>query len=129
MTRVVKKTVERQNLEKFAMLSFDFDSYKINNRAEKMIDLIGESITNDASGVTVNGYCDSTGTVDYNQALSESRAQEAIKALRAATHIPANVNVEGYGIKDPKFPNRLAEGRMLNRRVEVDIQKSNRQIN
>ncbi len=129
MTRIVEKTVEKANLEKYAMLSFDFDSYKITDRAEKMIDLIGESITNNANGVKVIGYCDSTGTIDYNQALSESRAQEAVKALRSVSRIPANVVVTGEGIKDPKFPNDIAEGRMLNRRVEVDIQKTSRPIN
>ncbi|MFI5263583.1 MAG: OmpA family protein [Candidatus Kapaibacterium sp.] len=129
MTRIVQKTVEKENLEKYGMLSFDFDSYKINDRAEKMINLIGESITNDANGVKVTGYCDSTGTVDYNQALSESRAQEAMKVLRSNSRIPANVVVTGEGIKDPKFPNGIAEGRMLNRRVEVDIQKTSRPIN
>jgi len=30
MTRVVKKTVEHANLEKYAMLSFDFDKSEVN---------------------------------------------------------------------------------------------------
>jgi outer membrane protein OmpA-like peptidoglycan-associated protein len=125
MTRVVKKTVERANLEKYAMLSFDFDKSEVNPHAQKMINLIGESITLEANGVNVSGYCDNTGADDYNQALSEARAQEAVKALRAATRLPANINVTGHGKRDPKFVNELPEGRMLNRRVEVEIQKLN----
>jgi outer membrane protein OmpA-like peptidoglycan-associated protein len=126
MTRIVRKTVEHDNLEKYAMLSFDFDKSEVNDRAKAMIGLIGESITKDASGVTIKGYCDVTGAVDYNQALSEARAAEAAKALRAVTKLPANTTVNGFGKNNFKFENELPEGRMLNRRVEVDIQKSNR---
>lgn len=126
MTRVVKKTVDHANLEKYAMLSFDFDKSEVNERAQKMINLIGESITVEANGVSVNGFCDNTGADDYNQALSEARAQAAIVALRAASRLPANTAVNGHGKRDPKFVNELPEGRMLNRRVEVEIQKSNR---
>jgi outer membrane protein OmpA-like peptidoglycan-associated protein len=125
MTRVVKKTVEHANLEKYAMLSFDFDKSEVNERAQKMINLIGESITVEANGVGVSGFCDNTGADDYNQALSEARAAAAADALRKATRLPANTNVGGHGKRDPKFVNELPEGRMLNRRVEVEIQKSN----
>lgn len=124
MTRIVKKTVEHADLEKYAMLSFDFDKSEVNERAQKMINLIGESITVNANGLSVSGYCDNTGTDDYNQALSEARAQSAVTALRAATRLPANTNVAAHGKRDPKFVNELPEGRMLNRRVEVDIQKT-----
>ncbi|MDP4220130.1 MAG: OmpA family protein [Bacteroidota bacterium] len=126
MTRVVKKTVEHANLEKYAMLSFDFDRSEVNERAQKMINLIGESVTMDANGLNVSGFCDNTGTDEYNQALSEARAQSAVAALRSATRLPANTNVNAHGKRDPKFVNELPEGRMLNRRVEVDISKSNK---
>jgi outer membrane protein OmpA-like peptidoglycan-associated protein len=126
LTRVVKKTVEHANLEKYAMLSFDFDKSEVNERAQKMINLIGESITVDANGIGVSGFCDNTGADDYNQALSEARAAAAADALRKAARLPANTNVSGHGKRDPKFVNELPEGRMLNRRVEVDITKSNK---
>jgi outer membrane protein OmpA-like peptidoglycan-associated protein len=123
-THIVRKTVDNDELEKYAMLSFDFDRSFVNDRAERMIALIGESINRDATGVNINGFCDNTGTVEYNQALSEARAQKAADALRAAARMPANVTVTGHGLNDPKFPNDLPEGRQLNRRVEVDIAKS-----
>jgi len=126
MTQVVTRTVDRENLEKFAMLSFDFDRAEINQRAQQMLSLIGESISRDATGVTVSGYCDNTGTDEYNQALSEARANSAVTALRSQTRLPANTNVRGYGERDPKFNNDLPEGRQLNRRVEFTIEKSSR---
>ena len=106
------------------MLSFDFDRADINPRARQMLDLIGESINAGATGVKIDGYCDSTGTREYNQTLSEARANAAVTALRTMTSLPANVTAEGHGIDDPKFPNDLPEGRQLNRRVEFTIQKN-----
>ncbi len=124
LTRIEAKTVDRNNLEKYAMLSFDFDRADINPRARQMLELIGESISGGATGVRIDGYCDSTGTREYNQTLSEARANGAITALRSMTSLPANVSVQGHGIDDPKFPNSLPEGRQLNRRVEFTIEKS-----
>ncbi len=123
-TQIKAKTVDRNNLEKYAMLSFDFDKADINPRARQMLDLIGESISAGATGVKIDGYCDSTGTAEYNQTLSEARANGAITALRTMTSLPANVRAQGHGINDPKFPNDLPEGRQLNRRVEFTIEKS-----
>ena len=126
MTRVVNRTVDRENLEKYGMLSFDFNVADINPRAHLMLDLISESISRDANGLTVNGYCDSTGSAEYNQALSEQRANTAVTTLRGMTKLPANTNVQGYGLREPKFDNTLPEGRQLNRRVEIVIEKSSK---
>lgn len=123
-TRVVPKTVSRDNLEKFAMLSFDFDRADINARARQMLSLISESISRDATGVRIDGYCDQTGTAEYNQTLSEARANAAVTALRSMTTLPANVTVHGHGFRDLRFDNNLPEGRQLDRRVEFTIEKS-----
>jgi outer membrane protein OmpA-like peptidoglycan-associated protein len=124
MTRVVKNTSDESYLEKYAMLSFDFDRSLVNDRAEKMMKVISESINRDALGVNINGYCDITGTDEYNQALSERRANSAASILQTMAKMPANVSVAGHGRANPKFSNDLPEGRQLNRRVEVEIQKS-----
>jgi len=124
MTRVVRSAKDEQFLEKYAMLSFDFDSAKLTDPSEKMVSLIGESINRDALGVKINGFCDMTGTDEYNQALSERRAQAASNVLSQAARMPSSLNVAAHGENDPKFTNDLPEGRQLNRRVEVEIQKS-----
>ena len=125
-TTTIKRstTKNEQHLERYAMLSFDFDSAIVNDHAQKMLSLIRESINKDARAVRIKGYCDITGTDEYNQALSERRANSAADALRASGTMPTDVAVEGHGRQDPKFPNDLPEGRQLNRRVEIDIAKS-----
>ncbi len=124
LTRITAKTVGRDNLERYGMLSFDFDKAEINQRARQMLELISESISREATGLQIDGYCDSTGTVPYNQSLSEARANSAVTTLRSMTSLPSNVTVHGHGVRDPKFPNDLPEGRQLNRRVEFTIEKS-----
>ena len=123
-TRIVPRTVDRENLERYAMLSFDFDRADINQRARQMLQLISESISRDATGVKIDGFCDSTGTDEYNQQLSEARAAAAATALRSMTTLPPNVQVHGHGEQNPKFSNDLPEGRQLNRRVEFTVEKS-----
>jgi outer membrane protein OmpA-like peptidoglycan-associated protein len=124
MTRIVPATIERSNLEKFAMLYFDFDRADINEHARQMLELISESISRDARVVKIDGFTDFTGSEEYNQDLSEARANSAATYIRAMTTLPAATNVTGHGERDPKFNNDLPEGRQLNRRCEFTIEKS-----
>jgi outer membrane protein OmpA-like peptidoglycan-associated protein len=71
--------------------------------------------------IIVEGHTDSTGTDAYNQRLSEQRAGNVADYL-IDRGVPArNVVVYGYGESDPKSSNDTAEGRQINRRVEIHI--------
>ncbi len=71
--------------------------------------------------VRIAGYTDSTGTADYNLALSNRRAA-AVRNYLQSHGISANrlVNI-GYGEKDPVASNATAQGRAKNRRVEINL--------
>ena len=72
--------------------------------------------------IIVEGHTDSTGGDAYNQRLSEQRAG-AVADYLIDRRVPAdNVIVYGYGEMRPKASNDTAEGRQLNRRVEIRIQ-------
>jgi outer membrane protein OmpA-like peptidoglycan-associated protein len=71
--------------------------------------------------VAIQGYTDSVGSEDYNQALSERRA-ESVKAYLTAQGIGATRLVaSGKGRSEPVADNDSAAGRQQNRRVEVVI--------
>lgn len=71
--------------------------------------------------VAIQGYTDSVGDEDYNQMLSERRA-ESVKAYLTAQGIGATrLIVSGKGRSDPVADNYTAAGRQQNRRVEVVI--------
>lgn len=69
----------------------------------------------------IEGFTDSTGTVEYNQRLSERRAQSVRDALVAKGVDASRLMTRGYGVAFPVAGNETAEGRQRNRRVEVII--------
>ncbi len=71
--------------------------------------------------VTVEGHTDSTGSHEYNQALSERRARAVHDLLVRGGVPPARLSVKGYGETDPIQDNSTPEGRAANRRVQLEI--------
>jgi outer membrane protein OmpA-like peptidoglycan-associated protein len=71
--------------------------------------------------VAIEGYTDSIGGDDYNQALSQRRA-ESVKAFLVRGGIDSGrVTASGMGKSDPVAGNDSAMGRQQNRRVAVII--------
>ncbi len=71
--------------------------------------------------VDIQGYTDSVGTRDYNQSLSERRAN-SVKSYLAGQGIGSTrLSASGRGPSDPVADNDSAAGRQQNRRVEVVI--------
>jgi outer membrane protein OmpA-like peptidoglycan-associated protein len=69
----------------------------------------------------VEGHTDSTGTDEYNQKLSERRA-EAVASYLSENNIPSgNITSRGFGKDNPVATNDTAEGRQQNRRVEMVV--------
>lgn len=76
---------------------------------------------NPDTDIKVIGYTGNTGAVDYNQTLSEKRAQSVYNYLTQQGVSTSRMEFEGKGIHDPVADNTTAEGRSLNRRVEILI--------
>lgn len=71
--------------------------------------------------VAIEGYTDSVGSEDYNQRLSERRA-DSVKSYLARQGIGSiRLSAAGKGKSDPVADNDNASGRQQNRRVEVII--------
>ncbi len=71
--------------------------------------------------ITVVGHTDNTGSNGLNQNLSESRAQ-AVRVLMLDKGVPADsIAIVGLGEAQPVADNDSADGRALNRRVEMKI--------
>jgi len=75
----------------------------------------------DKTIIVVSGHTDSKGSVDYNQALSERRADSVAEYLLDQGVVVARLETIGFGEANPLADNATAEGRSLNRRVELSL--------
>jgi outer membrane protein OmpA-like peptidoglycan-associated protein len=69
--------------------------------------------------VAIEGHTDSIGSDDYNQQLSERRAQAVRDYFVQQGINSATVEARGYGKTEPIATNDTPEGRQQNRRVEL----------
>ena len=105
-------------------VTFATGSSTINQTFRNTLDRVAESLTQyPDSLVDVYGYTDSTGSEAFNQRLSEDRAQAVANYLSSRGVAAARIRSQGFG-EDPRYfvgDNATAEGRALNRRVEIKI--------
>lgn len=108
---------------------FDFNQATLKPDArEKLSKLAGILLAYPgAYRIQIEGHTDSVGSQDYNQKLSEDRA-EAVHAYLIGVALSADsmVGVRGFGKIRPVATNDTPEGRQTNRRVEIvisDIEK------
>lgn len=110
------------------MVTFDSDvlfplnsSYLTDDAKGEIDKLINLLVSYPNASLIVDGHTDATGTEEYNQWLSEKRA-ESVKNYMADHGVNANrITINGYGQSKPVASNSTAEGRQQNRRVEVTI--------
>jgi outer membrane protein OmpA-like peptidoglycan-associated protein len=72
----------------------------------------------------IAAYTDSLGDVTVNQSLSDQRAQAVYDALTAQGIAAARLQQQGAGAADPLASNATPEGRVENRRVEIEFQRA-----
>jgi OOP family OmpA-OmpF porin len=71
--------------------------------------------------VTLEGHTDSVGSVEYNQRLSERRANAVRQYLIEKGIASSRIRVVGYGKLRPIADNKTDDGRAINRRVEFEV--------
>lgn len=87
-------------------------------------------ISNPTMDVTIMGHTDNQGSLELNQRLSQSRAQEVANFLQLQNVSPAQFkDVLGKNYSEPIAENSTAAGRAANRRVEVYMYASTKMIN
>lgn len=101
---------------------FDVNQTALKAAAKTNIESLATSLKNNPETVvTIVGHTDATGTDEYNQKLSERRA-EAVKSYAIAQGISGSrLNTQGRGETEPIEDNATEDGRSKNRRVEIVI--------
>ncbi len=101
---------------------FDFNKYTLKPEArERLARISGIVLAYPDLKLQIEGYTDSIGSDEYNQTLSEKRAESVRDYLVSSGVSMNNVAAEGLGKADPVADNSTASGRKLNRRVEMIV--------
>ena len=101
-------------------ITFAFDQYELTPEAKIGLDENLERLSSQPDlSVVIQGHTDSIGTEDYNQKLSEQRAQAVYEYFISKGVSPERMQTVGYGESRPVTDNSSAEGRALNRRTEI----------
>lgn len=108
---------------------FDSGSAQLKSGGMRHIDKL-VTLLNDhpERNLLIEGHTDSVGSDQFNQELSEQRAQAVREALVSRGINFNRVQIRGYGETYPLVSNNSAVGRQQNRRVEIVISDDNGQV-
>ncbi|PWV78901.1 OmpA family protein [Halomonas sp. A11-A] len=103
-------------------VTFGFDSSELTMSARNALNDVASILTQYTdTRVNIAGHTDSTGNADYNQRLSERRAESVGNYLAQAGVSRNRLYMTGYGQTQPVASNATEEGRAQNRRVEITL--------
>jgi outer membrane protein OmpA-like peptidoglycan-associated protein len=101
---------------------FDFNKYTLKPEArERLARISGIVLAYPDLKLEIDGYTDAIGSDEYNQTLSDKRAEAVRDYLVTSGVSMNNVAARGLGKADPIADNTTAAGRKLNRRVEMIV--------
>lgn len=111
------------NLDSFYGIPFDIASYKVKPGSVKTLQFISNEVKKDGTVFKIKliGHADDSGSEELNQKLSMNRAESVAKIITdsgVSRHmlelVPASYDL-------PRLSNSSPEGRLANRRVEIQI--------
>lgn len=103
-------------------LLFGFDSAELSSDArQNLTEFSGSMQEFPETQILIVGHTDAKGSEDYNQQLSENRAESGAEYLIQQGINPSRITTMGKGESEPVATNDTEAGRQQNRRVEVAI--------
>jgi outer membrane protein OmpA-like peptidoglycan-associated protein len=103
-------------------ITFKTDSADLNAGFFDVLNSVGKVVNEfEQTVIEVAGHTDSTGTTEYNQELSERRANAVAAYLKTRSVRGDRVITVGAGEGHPVATNDTPDGRQRNRRVELTL--------
>ncbi|WP_339735933.1 OmpA family protein [uncultured Sunxiuqinia sp.] len=101
---------------------FGFDSSSLTAASKQNINELAETLNKyENTEILIEGHTDNKGSEEYNQRLSERRAESVGDLLVSTGVVGSRITQIGYGEMQPIADNSTDYGRIQNRRVEVAI--------
>ncbi|MEH3115864.1 OmpA family protein [Pedobacter terrae] len=105
-------------------IQFEFNSFVLKTSSFPILDkAVTEMKKSPDTKFILNGYSSAEGTPEHNMQLSVDRANAVKSYFINAGLNGNNFTVVGHGDKNPISSNDSEEGRILNRRTEIKVQK------
>ena len=103
-------------------INFDFDSYRLRSESYPHLNEVAMMMNAfPEMRIKIIGHTDSLGSDEYNQKLSLNRSKSVIRYLQSKGIDKDRMVPEGFGEKYPIDTNTTPEGRLHNRRVEIEV--------
>ena len=120
-----QKTIEELNKEEnLKKINFDFDKYEISEDMKPILqDNANWMLKYPTVEILVEGHCDERGTIEYNIALGEKRAEAAKNYLASLGVNAAKIKIVSYGKSKPLVQGVDEATYFQNRRAEFVITK------
>lgn len=101
-------------------VNFHTDSAQLTGSATVILDEVTATLAQcDSVPVVISAHTDSIGTLEYNQDLSERRAESVVDYLDSRGIDRQRLQPMAFGESNPIDSNKTSEGRRRNRRVEL----------
>ncbi len=118
--------VDAKTLEVFSRamndVRFETNSNRLKQSSQAVLNEVADIMrANPEYNVRISGHTDSVGNDDSNQRLSERRSAAVVKYLVDKGISQTRLSSVGFGETSPIADNNTAEGRRLNRRVELRV--------
>lgn len=118
----VNKEEGNQLIEATMQVNFDWDDDRIKAVEKPKLDQLAAVLSDYPENIVlIEGHTDSDGEEEYNQDLSERRANSIKTYLQQKNLNIAGLSSVGYGETRPIASNDTAYGKAQNRRVEIKI--------
>jgi outer membrane protein OmpA-like peptidoglycan-associated protein len=101
---------------------FDTGKYTLKPPTQvKLAKISGILLAHPGLTLQIEGHTDSVGSDEFNQKLSEQRADAVRDYLISQGISDSTISARGMGESNPIAPNETAEGRQKNRRVQIVV--------
>jgi len=109
-----------------ASVKFKFNHSDLTDEAKAALDQLASKVKGSKGYVLeIQGFTDNKGTEDYNLVLSQKRSESVVRYLAEQHQIPLfRMFILGLGESKQVEDNKTKEGREANRRVEINLLKS-----
>jgi OmpA-OmpF porin, OOP family len=121
--RYIRRVKGSNEIEVLRRIEFEFDKSTILPESYPILDEV-VSLLNASPNikkVRIDGHTDHQGTAEYNQKLSEDRANAVMAYLVQKGIAEGRLTAKGFGLTKPRATNDTDAGRQKNRRVEFHI--------